>query len=125
MALIFNVNKHITSEFELIDMLGIDAFIELYIKEEVDTRLKNFTTQVKVCKSKFDDFDLEEGYVKEDEELNRIYDSYINLVNTLFRYAINNCNCSLQECKDMNFCELLDYIKDDVEFREEHKDDID
>ncbi|GAA0069254.1 hypothetical protein UT300003_07770 [Clostridium sardiniense] len=44
-------------------------------------------------------------------------------MNEIFRFSIKQCKNSLKECFDIPICDLLDYVKSEMEYIEEHKDD--
>lgn len=104
-------------------MIYISSFIDIYIKEVIVEKFKNLSGEdIQIEKSIFDDYDKEEGYLTEENKTN-IYETLKIALNNVFRFAIKQFRSTLKECLDINICELLDYVKSEMEYIEEHKDD--
>ncbi|MCR6515802.1 hypothetical protein M4I33_13075 [Clostridium sp. LY3-2] len=105
------------------DLYYVFYFIELYVKEIIIEKFRELNKEnyIEIEESIFDDFDKENGYVI--EEHIDIYENLINLLNDVFRFSIKHCKNSLRDCLEINLVDLLDYVKSEIEYLEEHKDD--
>lgn len=52
-----------------------------------------------------------------------VYENLIEIFNNTIRFSIKQCKNSLKESMDMDICGLLDYIKYEMDYLEEHKED--
>ena len=83
----------------------------------------NEKTEIKK-KSAFDDYDLENGYVDAQDELeNNPYYIYRCNINYIIKYCISNCRMSVKDCYNSELDYLLDYIDFNMKYDEEHKND--
>lgn len=116
------IDESYLDKLDIKEIYYIYYFIENYIKEIVINRFKALGVEnVEVEESVFDEYDKEEGYIKEKEQ--SIYENLLEIFNNTIRFSIKQCKNSLKESMDMDICVLLDYIKYEMDYLEEHKED--
>lgn len=74
--------------------------------------------------SAFDDYDIENGYITEEElEENKLSNWEIMRKDLymIYQFAINRCNNSYQECCDMDLSLFLDYLLYDLELQDKRE----
>ncbi|MCX0367309.1 hypothetical protein [Clostridium perfringens] len=96
--------------------------IKKYI-ENINERILNVLNidQEEKEESAFDDYDEEYGYnaLEENEEIEKdIYDSYLNILNVIFKLAKNELNMNIKESYEIDIYELLDYLDFELKNRE-------
>ncbi|MBE5936050.1 MAG: hypothetical protein E7262_09705 [Lachnospiraceae bacterium] len=77
------------------------------------------TQGVEVEKSAFDEYDMENGYI-EDEEVS-YWDNYAKNLDNIIYIAIKNIGNSYKECLDSDAVDLLDYIHFSIELEKSLK----
>lgn len=126
-SLFFNVTKAKLDRTDIGDLYNCFTQIQLYINETISSNFLKINEvagqeTVKQEKSFFDDYDIEEGYIEEDEE-ESVYNIYRESLNNIIKYAIKNMRMSYKESIECNLSEMLDYIvfniKNDMENRDE------
>ncbi|EHA6440809.1 TPA: hypothetical protein ACY4SF_000144 [Clostridium perfringens] len=104
------------------DIIYIYLLIKKYI-ENINERILNVLNidQEEKEESAFDDYDEEYGYnaLEENEEIEKdIYDSYLNILNVIFKLAKNELNMNIKESYEIDIYELLDYLDFELKNRE-------
>lgn len=75
-------------------------------------------------KSAFDDYDKEEGYITEQDELeNDVYYILRNNINYIIKYCVSNRLLTLDKCYEMNLNYLLDYVDFDIKYEKDNKEE--
>ena len=108
-----------------LDVLAVDEIFHVYkeIVSIIDSclnskmrklcKLLGGTEEVEVEKSAFDEYDIENGYV--DDEDTRHWDNYAKNLDNILYIAIKNIGNSYKECLDSDAVDLLDYIYFSIE----------
>ena len=125
LLLVFFDNKLTEEQLEKEDVLDI-IYIYLLIKkyiENINGRILNVLNidQEEKEESAFDDYDEEYGYnaLEENEEIEKdIYDSYLNILNVIFKLTKNELNMNIKESYEIDIYELLDYLDFELKNRE-------
>ncbi|EGT4137905.1 hypothetical protein EQZ09_08875 [Clostridium perfringens] len=125
LLLVFFDNKLTEEQLEkedVLDILYIYLLIKKYI-ENINERILNVLNidQEEKEESAFDDYDEEYGYnaLEENEEIEKdIYDSYLNILNVIFKLAKNELNMNIKESYEIDIYELLDYLDFELKNRE-------
>lgn len=107
---------------DVLDIIYIYLLIKKYI-ENINERILNVLNidQEEKEESAFDDYDEEYGYnaLEENEEIEKdIYDSYLNILNIIFKLAKNELNMNIKESYEIDIYELLDYLDFELKNRE-------
>ncbi|STB55971.1 hypothetical protein [Clostridium perfringens] len=107
---------------DVLDIIYIYLLIKKYI-ENINERILNILNidQEEKEESAFDDYDEEYGYntLEENEEIEKdIYDSYLNILNIIFKLAKNELNMNIKESYEIDIYELLDYLDFELKNRE-------
>ncbi|HAT4130505.1 hypothetical protein ACNUKZ_07795 [Clostridium perfringens] len=107
---------------DVLDIIYIYLLIKKYI-ENINERILNVLKidQEEKEESAFDDYDEEYGYnaLEENEEIEKdIYDSYLNILNVIFKLAKNELNMNIKESYEIDIYELLDYLDFELKNRE-------
>ncbi|HAT4185202.1 TPA: hypothetical protein I9007_000682 [Clostridium perfringens] len=107
---------------DVLDIIYIYLLIKKYI-ENINERILNVLNidQEEKEESAFDDYDEEYGYnaLAENEEIEKdIYDSYLNILNIIFKLAKNELNMNIKESYEIDIYELLDYLDFELKNRE-------
>lgn len=107
---------------DVLDIIYIYLLIKKYI-ENINERILNILNidQEEKEESAFDDYDEEYGYnaLAENEEIEKdIYDSYLNILNIIFKLAKNELNMNIKESYEIDIYELLDYLDFELKNRE-------
>ncbi|HBI7131943.1 TPA: hypothetical protein K8M99_002227, partial [Clostridium perfringens] len=107
---------------DVLDIICIYLLIKKYI-ENINERILNVLNidQEEKEESAFDDYDEEYGYnaLEENEEIEKdIYDSYLNILNIIFKLAKNELNMNIKESYEIDIYELLDYLDFELKNRE-------
>ncbi|MFA9375752.1 MAG: hypothetical protein ACERKZ_03250 [Lachnotalea sp.] len=66
----------------------------------------------------FDDYDKENGYIEENEQVNA-WESYKRVLDNLLQICIKNMRNSYKECLESDLSDLLDYVVFQVEYDRE------
>ncbi|EOU1877967.1 hypothetical protein F6J56_05855 [Clostridium perfringens] len=109
-------------QLEIYDFFETYIFIRKYV-DKIQDRIREIfigNEEITIEKSAFDDYDRENGYLEEIEEEN-IYDNYLNVIDNIIHYSINNFNNSLEATLNMNVLDLLDYIEFSINQRNEEE----
>ena len=125
LLLVFFDNKLTEEQLEkedVLDIIWIYLLIKKYI-ENINERILNVLNidQEEKEESAFDDYDEEYGYnaLEENEEIEKdIYDSYLNILNVIFKLAKNELNMNIKESYEIDIYELLDYLDFELKNRE-------
>ena len=116
------INRRYLDKLDIHDLYYIYSFIETYVKEIIINKFKALGVEsIEAEESVFDEYDKEEGYIKEKEP--SVYENLSEIFNNTIRFSIKQCKNSLKESMDMDICGLLDYIKYEMDYLEEHKED--
>ncbi|KOA90881.1 hypothetical protein ADU76_12535 [Clostridium botulinum] len=114
----YKVNPILESS-EIYEVLNIYFLIKKYVNS-INTKIIDVfgIDDNKESTSAFDEYDKENGYIdyQENEKIN-IYDSYLDILNTIFNISIRECKNSLKETLDISILDLLDYIKFQIDIK--------
>ncbi|MFR8871626.1 MAG: hypothetical protein ACLVIH_16720 [Paraclostridium sordellii] len=69
-----------------------------------------FFEKIEKEKSAFDEYDIENGYEDNEEDETNIYDTYLNILNNLFKVSKKAFGNNLKQSLEMDLNELLDYF---------------
>lgn len=110
---------------DIFDVLEVYMFIKNYI-ENINRKILDVLSgeQEEKEESAFDDYDEEYGYnaLDENEEIEKdIYDSYLNILNIIFKLAKNELNMNIKESYEIDIYELLDYLDFELKNRENNQ----
>lgn len=121
----FNVRSTDLDKLEVNEIYRVYYIIAYYIESEINSNINIIGKgeEIEYKGSIFDEFDEENGYndIEKNEENRWHY--YIESLNYMFKYAITSCKNSLKDCLDINIVDLIEYIKFDIEYEEDHKEE--
>jgi len=108
---------------DITDILTLNEFLKLYIYNTINKKLDelNNINKVKTKKSLLDEYDEENGYVEEDKE--SPYKIMKDNINYFIKYGNVNCKTSLKDLYGMNLYDLLDYLRFNIIYENEHRED--
>lgn len=111
--------KSLLESIEIYEVLNIYFLIKKYVNS-INTKIIDIfgIGDNKESMSAFDEYDKENGYIdyQENDKIN-IYDSYLDILNTIFNISIRECKNSLKETLDISILDLLDYIKFQIDIK--------
>lgn len=100
------------------DLYNLEIYETLsifYLIKKVILNINNkigdiFFEKIEKEKSAFDEYDIENGYEDNEEDETNIYDTYLNILNNLFKISKKIFGNSLKQSLEMDLNELLDYF---------------
>lgn len=127
------IHTFFDSKIKIKDLCDTEIYESLsifYLIKKVILNINNkindiFFEKIEQEKSAFDEYDKENDYEELEEESENIYDTYLNVINKLFKVSRQIFGNSLKESLDMDINELLDYFSYYIETLEEEKDEED
>lgn len=122
----FNVSSIDLDKLEVNEIYRVYYIIVYYIENinnDINILGKNEEVEKDYKGSIFDSFDEENGYNDIEEIKENRWSCYLESLNYIFKYAITACRNSLKDCLDNNILDLIEYIKFDIEYEEEHKEE--
>lgn len=119
----FNLSKSSLDKMDITDILALNEFLKLYIYNTINKKLEeiNNINKIETKKSLLDEYDEENGYVEKDKE--SPYEIMKDNINYFIKYGNSNCKTSLKDLYDMNLYDLLDYLRFNIIYENEHKED--
>lgn len=121
--LFYDLNILCLNRMDITDILTLNEFLKLYIYNTINKKLDelNNINKVKTKKSLLDEYDEENGYVEEDKE--SPYKIMKDNINYFIKYGNVNCKTSLKDLYGMNLYDLLDYLRFNIIYENEHRED--
>lgn len=112
---------------DITDIITLNEFLKLYIYNTINKRLEelNNIDKVETKKSLLDEYDEENGYNDNDKNEENHYIIMKENINYFLKYGNTNCKSSLKDLYDMNLYNLLDYLRFNIKYENEHKEDND
>lgn len=125
--LMFNLGKKDLNVMDITDIITLNEFLKLYIYNTINKRLEelNNIDKVETKKSLLDEYDEENGYNDNDKNEENPYIIMKENINYFLKYGNTNCKSSLKDLYDMNLYNLLDYLRFNIKYENEHKEDND
>ncbi len=111
---------------DITDILALNEFLKLYIYNTINKKLEeiNNINKIETKKSLLDEYDEENGYIEKDKESS--YKIMKDNINYFIKYGNSNCKTSIKDLYNVNLYALLDYLRFNIIYENEHKeDDID
>lgn len=121
----FNLSKSSLDKMDITDILALNEFLKLYIYNTINKKLEeiNNINKIETKKSLLDEYDEENGYVEKDKE--SPYKIMKDNINYFIKYGNSNCKTSIKDLYEMNLYDLLDYLRFNIIYENEHKEDND
>lgn len=121
--LFYDLNILCLNRMDITDILTLNEFLKLYIYNTINKKLDelNNINKVEIKKSLLDEYDEENGYNEENKE--SPYKIMKDNINYFIKYGNSNCKTSLKDLYDMNLYDLLDYLRFNIIYENEHKED--
>ncbi len=119
----FNLSKSNLDEMDITDILALNEFLKLYIYNTINKKFEeiNNINKVETKKSLLDEYDEENGY--NDEKEDNVYKIMKENINYFIKYGNMNCKTSIKDLYEMNLYDLLDYLKFNIQYENEHKEE--
>ncbi|MFR1707650.1 MAG: hypothetical protein ACLSV2_02015 [Clostridium sp.] len=122
--LFYGLNTASLNKMDIVDILTFNEFLKLYIYNTINKKLDelNNINKVESKKSLLDDYDEENGYNEKDVDENA-YTIMKENINYFIKYGNVNCKTGLKDLYAMNLYNLLDYLKFNIIYENEHKEE--